>query len=377
MNSGRLKAIARKEFIHVFRDRRSLGMAIIMPVILLFIFGYALTTDVDQVPLALWDQSQTAVSREFISHFTGSRYFRVAVEAANYAEVERAIDDGTALAGLVIPGKFADAFAARRTATAEMILDGSDSNTATIALGYAEGINRGFTESVLIRTFAQSRGTKLRPPLGIQMRTWFNEDMRSQNYIVPGLIAVILMVIAALLTSLTVAREWERGTMEQLISTPLKAGELIAGKLIPYFVIGMVDVLLAVVIGELLFEVPLRGSLLLLFLMAAVFLIGALGLGLLISIVSSNQLMANQLAMLTTFIPAFLLSGFVFPIYNMPAPVRAVTLLVPARYFVALLRALYLKGVGAAVLWPEMAMVSAFAALMVLVAKRRFIKKLR
>ena len=213
-------------------------------------------------------------------------------------------------------------------------------------------------------------------PLDLRPRVWFNADMESKNYIIPGLIAVIMMVIAALLTSLTVAREWERGTMEQLISTPIKGWELVTGKLLPYFLIGLLDVALAVLMGEFLFQVPLRGSVALLFTLAAVFLAGALALGLVISIVTKSQLLASQLAMVLTFLPSFLLSGFMYAISNMPRPIQLVTYTIPARYFVALLKGIYLKGVGLRILLLEAGLLTIFAVLIVLLAVRKFRKKL-
>jgi len=376
MKPQRLRAITRKEFIHVFRDPRSLGMAIAMPMLLLILFGYALTLDVDRVPLVVWDQSQTPASRELISRFAGSRYFSLRAEVRDYRELETAIDTGRALMALVVPRDFAGRVESGRPARLQMIVDGSDANTATIAAGYADAIVSAYGQDIRLEAIRRQGGAPLRPPLDLRLRVWFNDDMSSRNYIIPGLIAVIMMVIAALLTSLTVAREWERGTMEQLISTPVKTPELIFGKLLPYFVIGMLDVLLAVLMGEFVFNVPLRGSVLLLFLMAAVFLAGALSMGMTISIVAKNQLLANQLAMVLTFVPAFILSGMVFSIANMPAAVRAITYLVPARYFVTLLKGIYLKGVGLEVLGAEAALLVAFSAAMIGLAHVMFRKKL-
>jgi ABC-2 type transport system permease protein len=212
--------------------------------------------------------------------------------------------------------------------------------------------------------------------LDLRPRVWFNADLESRNYIVPGLIAVIMMVIAALLTSLTVAREWERGTMEQLISTPVKGSELVLGKLAPYFVIGLLDMCLAVLMGRFLFHVPLRGSLLLLFGMASLYLVGVLALGLLISILTRSQLLASQFAMVLTFLPAFLLSGFIFAIPNMPRAVQIITYVVPARYFVEILKGIYLKGVGLRVLAMPAALLALFAVAMVSLAVLKFKKKL-
>jgi ABC-2 type transport system permease protein len=376
MKPLRVRAIARKEFIQILRDPRSLGMAIAMPMLLLVLFGYALTLDVDRVPVVVWDQSESPASRELISRFAGSRYFSVKGYVQNYREVEQAIDSGATLMALVVPREFAQRVESARPAAVQLIVDGSDSNTATIAIGYAEGVVQTFSGDIGLRATQRLGVHPLNPPLEMRPRMWFNDDMESRNYIIPGLIPVIMMVIAALLTSLTIAREWERGTMEQLISTPIKGPELIFGKLVPYFAIGMFDVLLAVLMGEFVFHVPLRGSVLLLFVMAAIFLVGALSLGMVISIVAKNQLLANQLAMVLTFVPAFILSGLVYAISAMPLPIRLVTYLVPARYFIALLKGIYLKGVGLNVLASEAILLVIFAAAMVALANLKFRKKL-
>ena len=376
MKLRRVRAVARKEFLHVVRDLRSLGMAIAIPMLMLILFGYALTVDVDNVPTVVWDQSGTQASREFLSRFGGSPYFSLTGYVRDYGAIERAIDTREALVALVIPSEFAERIETGRRVSVQMIVDGSDSNTATIAIGYAEAISRIYSQEVAIDALRRLGGPEIRTPLEIRPRVWFNADMESRNYIIPGLIAVIMMVIAALLTSLTVAREWERGTMEQLVSTPVKAAELILGKLIPYFAIGMLDVLLAVLMGQFVFGVPLRGNVALLFGMAAVFLAGTLAMGMLISIVTKSQLLASQLAMVATFLPAFLLSGFMIPIANMPAPIRAVTYVVPARYFVKLLHGIYLKGVGLEILAFEAILLTIYGAVMVLVANVKFKKKL-
>jgi ABC-2 type transport system permease protein len=372
MRLGRIRAVARKEFLHVLRDPRSLAMAIAVPVLMLILFGYALTLDVDKVPMVIWDQSQTETSRDLVSRFTGSPYFALQSYVDHYDELERAIDRREAMVGMVIPVDFGGQIAAGRDAPVQFIVDGSDSNTATIAIGYAEVIAQLYAEAQLQR----SGGPHLQIPLDVRARVWFNADLESRNYIVPGLIAVIMMVIAALLTSLTVAREWERGTMEQLISTPVKTPELILGKLVPYFSIGMCDVLLAVLMGEFLFRVPLRGNVALVFGMSAVFLVGALSMGMMISIVTRNQLLSTQIAMVATFLPAFLLSGFIFPIANMPRVIQIITYVVPARYFVALLKGIYLKGVGLEILAGEAALLAFYGAAMLLLANLRFKKKL-
>ena len=376
MKITRLWAIARKEYLHILRDPRSLGMGIAIPLIMLLLFGYALTLDVNQVPLIVWDQSRSPASRELVSRFSGSHYFSLKTYVQDYETIERAIDRREALAALIIPVDFDRRAEAGPSAPVQMIVDGSDSNTATIALGYAEVITLAYSQERTFQALERRGGLRPVPPLDVQPRVWFNAELESRNYIIPGLIAVIMMVIAALLTSLTVAREWERGSMEQLISTPIKGPELILGKLLPYFTIGMFDVLLAVLLGEFLFRVPLRGNPALIFGLAAVFLAGTLSLGMLISIGTKNQLLASQMAMILTFLPAFLLSGFAYPIRSMPVALQYITYLIPAKYFVTLLKGIYLKGVGLGVLWIEGAFLAVFAALMLVLANRKFKKKL-
>jgi ABC-2 type transport system permease protein len=371
----RIRAVARKEFIHIVRDPRSLAMAIAIPMLLLVLFGYALTLDLDNVPLMVWDQNPSHQSRELISHFLGSRYFSLEGYAHGYREVEEAIDSGRALMALVIPHDFARLIESGRTSPLQILVDGSDSNTAAIAIGYAEMATSGYSQKVALEKLGRA-GTSARTPIDLQPRVWFNPDMESRNYIIPGLIAVIMMVIAALLTSLTIAREWETGTMEQLIATPVKGSELILGKLLPYFAIGMLDVALAVLLGRVLFQVSLKGSAALLFAAAAVFLAGALSLGMVVSIVTKSQLLASQLAMVFTFLPSFLLSGFMYSISNMPAPIQIITYAVPARYFVTLLKGIYLKGIGLEVLALEAVLLALFGGGMVLLANRKFRKQL-
>ena len=372
----RVWAISRKEFIHILRDPRSLGMAIAIPMLLLVLFGYALSLDVDNVPTVVWDQNNSQASREFISHLQGSRYFSVRDYVTNYPEIEEALDSGAALVAVVIPERFAGRIESGRSAPVQAIVDGSDPNTATIAMGYLDVVAFGYSRQVALAEIRRTTGQVVHPPVDLRARAWFNADLESKNYIIPGLIAVIMMVIAALLTSLTVAREWEQGTMEQLIATPVKGPELILGKLIPYFAIGMLDVALAVLMGEYLFDVPLRGNVALLFAMAAIFLVGALSLGMVISIVTKGQLLASQLAMVLTFLPSFLLSGFMYAIANMPLGVQLITYLVPARYFVTMLKGIYLKDVGLEVLALEAGLLVLFGIALMLFANVRFKKRL-
>ncbi len=376
MKASRMAAVARKEFIHVLRDPRSLGMAIGIPMVLLLLFGYALTLDVDRVPMVVWDQSRTPESRDLVSRFTGSRYFTVVGYVDGPRAIERAIDARTALVGVTIPYDFPRLTSPDRTAPVQIIVDGSDSNTASIAMGYLRAIELMYNQDLAVTHVSRLGRPAGGATVDLRARVWFNTDLESRNFIFPGLIAVIMMIIAALITSLTVAREWERGTMEQLIATPVRGSELIIGKLVPYLTRGMFDVFLAFLMGEYLFRVPFRGDLGLFFGMTAVFLAGTQSLGILISVVSRNQLVANQMAMLATFLPSFLLSGFVSAVANMPKPVQAITYLVPARYFIALLRGVYLKGVGLEVLGVEALLLAGFSAAMVGLALALFKKKL-
>jgi ABC-2 type transport system permease protein len=377
MNLRRLRAVARKELLHIIRDPRSLVLAIGIPMLMIILFGYALTLDVDRVPVVAWDQSGTTVSRDYLARFTGSRYFSFVGRVTNNRELERAINRRDAVLALVIPPDFAQRIEAGRPATVQAIIDGSDSNTAAIVLGYTQAITLGFNQQVMLEQVQRLGAGGATGVLDVRPRVWFNADLESKNFIIPGLIAVIMGLIAALLTSLTIAREWERGTMEQLISTPVKPVELIVGKLVPYFVIGMVDVLIAVLMAVFLFHVPLRGSVPLLFAMAALFIVGTLSQGILLSIIARQQLLASQLAMVSTFLPAFLLSGFMFAIANMPIPVQVITYIVPARYFVALVKGIYQRGVGLETLWHDAIFLVVFATVVLGLAIALFRKKLR
>ena len=376
MNLRRLWAIARKEALHIRRDPRSLALAIGIPMLMITLFGYALTLDVDRVPLVVWDQSQTPASRDYLAQFVHSRYFHFQGAVDRYSTLERAIDDRTAWLALVLPADFADRLAAGGRPAVQAIVDGSDSNTAAIILGYVQGITLTFNQQVALEQLRRTTGMAPHPLLDLRARVWFNADLESRNYIIPGIIAVVMGLIAALLTSLTVAREWERGTMEQLISTPVKPAELILGKLLPYFVIGMVDVLIALVMALFLFHVPLRGSIPLLLMVSALFIVGTLAQGILISTLARQQLLASQIAMVSTFLPAFLLSGFTFAIANMPVPVQAITHIVPARYFVALVKGIFLRGVGLEAMWPDALFLLLFAVIVAGIAIKRFKKRL-
>ena len=375
MNLRRTRAVARKELMHIVRDARSLLMALVLPLLMLLLFGYAVNLDVDRVPTYVLDADQTSESRELVERLRGSRYFHVLGLVREYHTIERAIDRDDALMAVAIPRGFGRRLLAGETADVQVIVDGSDSNTAAIALGYAEGLLQGYALELRARA-ADRRGVELRPPLELRVRVWYNSDMKSKNYIVPGLISVILMIISAMLTSLTIAREWEMGTMEQLLSTPLRPAELMLGKLAAFFCVGLLDMVITVAAGTYVFDVPLRGSRLLLFLTGCIFMFGSLSWGIFISAATRSQVKAYQMGMLTSFLPAFMLSGFVYSIENMPAVIRLVTYLVSARYFVTILKGIYLKGIGLGVLWVEVLWLVAYSAVVFWLATRKLNQKL-
>ncbi|GAB4123247.1 MAG: ABC transporter permease [Acidobacteriota bacterium] len=371
MNRRRLRAVARKEFLHILRDPRSLIMALALPLVMLALFGWALTLDVDRIPLAVLDLSRTGESRELVSRFEGSRFFTIEAVVSNYAELENLLDRSVCLAALVIPPDFARDLGRGHDAQAQFILDGSDSNTASIAFGYAQALFGAYIRGQLEGIVRSRVGFMPEQPLRLEARVRYNPRLLSKNYIVPGLVAVILMIIASLLTSLTIAREWEMGTMELLLSTPVRPAELVLGKMGAYLVLGGVDTILAVGFGVVVFQVPMKGSVILAAVSCFVFLCGALCWGILLSALVRNQLLAYQLGMLSSFLPAFLLSGFIFAVENMPLPVRLFSNLIPATHFIALLRGIFLKGVGLEVVGGALLLLSAFASAVFAVATRR------
>lgn len=347
MSRSRLWAVARKEAIQLRRDPRSLALGFLLPFALILFFGYAISFDVKNIPLAILDHSNTPSSRRLVDAFASSGYFIIIERLSNHRRADEVLDRGRARIVLVIPRDFERDLAARRGAPVQLLLDGGDANTATIAQSYAEAIVAGYSGEVL------ARGRRLALPARADTRVWYNETLESKNMIVPGLIAVIMSIIAAMLTALTIAREWERGTMEQLAATPVARFEVVLGKLLPYVLIGLFDVALAIVAGLVVFDVPLRGNVLLLAGLTLLFLVGALGFGIFISAAVKSQVLATQFALVATYLPALLLSGFIFAIPNMPVVLRILTYVVPARYYVTVTKGIFLKGVGGAVLLPD------------------------
>ncbi len=350
-------------------------MALALPLLMILLFGYALTLDVDRIPTIVYDADQSPESRDLISRFQGSRYFQILGAADDYKVIEQKIDRDECVLGLAIPQDYARDLLSGRKPQIQLLFDGSDSNTASIALGYANGIVQPLALEIITQGQNQAGGAASGPPIQSRLRIWYNSQLKSKNYIVPGLIALILMIIGALMTSLTLAREWEMGTMEQLLSTPLRPAELALGKMSAYFALGLVDMLLTVVVGVGIFQVPQHGSYIFLGVTGCLFLTGALLWGIFVSALTRSQLVAYQVAMLTSFLPAFLLSGFVFAIENMPIPVQGVTYLFPTRYFVTILKGIFLRGVGLEVLYLEVGLLILYAVLIFLVVTRRLKQK--
>lgn len=346
-------------------------LAFVLPVFMLLFFGYAITWDVNDIRIAVLDEDRTSDSRGLVDALASSGYFTVAERLESSREIDDRLMRTDVRGVLVIPVGFASDLAAPgRTAPLQLLLDGSDANTATIALNYADAIVSQFVAR------AASQGRDLAPPISLEPRTWYNPNLESRHMIVPGLIAVIMSIIAAMLTALTIAREWERGTMEQLAATPVGRVEVVLGKLLPYLAIGLFDVAATVVAGMAFFGTPFNGSVLLLAVLTLLFLLGALGLGIFISAAVKSQVLATQVAMLATYLPAVLLSGFLFDIASMPPVLRGVTFLIPARYFVTVARGIFLKGVGPAVLWPQAVAMLLYAVIGLTLATRVFKKEL-
>jgi ABC-2 type transport system permease protein len=369
----RITAIAHIETLLILRDKRSLGLAFIIPLLLLVLFGSSLSYDVKNIPLSVWDQDRTPASRALIAAFQGSPYYRIIAMREGYTDLISDLERGKAIVVMVIPYDFGKRLDRGEEAPVQFILDGTDSTTAGISLNYIQGIMNKHNLSLQRAEVRQGTGL----PLDLAIRVWFNPEMESRNFIVPGLIAVILMIIAALLTSLTLAREWETGTMETLLSLPIRPIEVVIGKIIPYCAIGMINITILLLASRFIFQIPIMGSIPLLYLFASVFTIGVMGLGIFISGVAKRQVLATQLAVITTLLPANLLSGFIFPIRNMPFILQGISYFVPARYLIHALKGIFLKGTGISILYPSLLLLAAFAVFIVWLAARQVPRQIR
>ena len=359
----RILPLARKEAFHIRRDPRSLFLAIGLPIILIVLFGYAITLDIKHVAIAVVDQDRTTLSRDFTARLRASAYFDLRDVLDTPIGVERLLDKGRVKAVVVFPAGFARDAAGGRDAAIQILLDGSNNNTALIAMGYISRLVQKLGTDMLVERLARSGGAAGVPSVVPKMRVWYNPELSSTDFIVPGLVAVVMMVLSGMLTSLTVAREWETGTMEQLIAGPVRPHEIVIGKLIPFFALGLAQLTLIVVTGTVLYGVPLRGNLFALLAASSVFLLCGLAIGLLLSIVTKSQQLAFTLSILTTLLPAFLLSGFMTPISSMPRLIQYVTYLFPARYFMGIVRGIFLKGYGFGQIWSPLLLLTGFGIL--------------
>ena len=366
----RLMGLIRKEFLQIMRDPSSIAIAFLMPLVLLLLFGYGVSLDSEHIPLGVVIEAPSADASNFAAAFPESRYFRTSYFTDTPHAVE-AMMAGRVNAIIVLRQDFSKQLRQPDGAPVQLILDGVDENTARIISGYVDGAFQKWLEHD-----AQLRGVQLQTPVRMEQRVWFNGELRSRNFLVPGLIAVIMTLIGALLTALVMAREWERGTMEALLVTPISMNEVILGKLIPYFLLGMGGLALSVAMALWLFEVPLRGSLWVLFAASALFLVTALGMGLLISSVAKSQFIAGQVAIIGTFLPAFILSGFIFDINSMPPVVQMITHVIAARYYVAILQTLFLTGDEWSVILPNAAALLLLAAIFLGITWRNTKKRL-
>jgi ABC-2 type transport system permease protein len=368
VNPRKVRAIARKEVYHLLRDYRSLALAFAIPLVLILLFGYALSLDVNNIPTVVVDQDKTDLSRDFIRRLDASSYFTVGPPLPGTQAVTEYLDHGRAALAIVIPPGWTAKLRADRAAPLQIILDGSDPNFSNITRGYITAFVEAYNRERLVRFLDRLGRERIDPPVEGRIRVWFNEDLESRNFIIPGIIAVIMVIAGAMLTSLVIAREYENGTMETIKSLPIGAAEFLTGKALPYFFIGLVDMLIAVFMGQVLFDVVMRGSFALMVLATSLYLAVAVFLGLVISTAIKSQLVANQAAVLLTFLPSLLLSNFVFPVTNMPWVLQLLTKIVPATYFIDILNGIYLRNLGLAYLWGDFAVLAVMCLVLSLLA---------
>jgi len=377
MKFRRLKAIAVKEVLQIWRDPRSLMIALLMPFTQMFMLGYGVTLDLKHIPVCTFDREASQNSQALLKRFAASRYFAIARNVSDYLAVVDAIDRGDCKIAIVIPPDFSERLNDIGSASVQALLDATDDNTANIATGYALAVVNSYSSEVQLDWMSrQGRNPQQILPMTVQSRVWFNEDLESRNFIIPGMVAAIMALVGAQLTSLTVAREWERGTMELLISTPAKPSEVMLGKLAPYLFIGWIDAAFCLMIAAFWFEVPFRGTIVTLFMTTTLFLFVVLGIGYLLSVAIRNQLGASQIALLVTMLPTTLLSGYVFPIDQMPTIVQKITYLVYSRYYVTIVKAIFLKGSGLIALSTPIIFLIVYASAIMFLAARAFRKTL-
>lgn len=360
----RIIAIIQKEFLHIIRDSRSLVIVFLLPIMMVLLYGYAITFDIKEIRLGILDEDRTPISRELVQKLTSSNYFKITAELKSRHEIEEGMLQRRFIAALVIPIDFARKLKTDSQNQVQLIVDGANSNAATVAINYV----KSFLMSYSLEMNAQI----LRPPLELQPRIWFNPDMKSAHFIVPGLVAVIMMLICTLLTSITITRERETGTMEQILVSPIRPSEIIFGKIAPYVLLALIDAIVVVVCARLIFDVPFRGSPWLLLLFCVIYVYAALSLGVFISARAKTQQVAMMLAQVTTTLPAIMLSGFIFPIISLPIVLQIISYLVPAKYFLIIIRGIMLKGIDLSYFYQPAIFLLAFGTVLLLVSVNRF-----
>ncbi len=377
MKLRRLRAIAVKEVLQIWRDPRSLMIALLLPFTQMFLLGYGVNLDLKHLPVCTYDREGSQLSQDLFKHFQASQYFTIARNVQSYPQVVAAIDNADCSFAIVVPPDFSERLNDTGTASVQAIIDATDDNTANIAFGYAAAVVNGFSNDVQV-SWLDRQGKPLQQiqPMVVQSRVWFNEDLESRNFIIPGLVAAIMALVGAQLTTLTISREWERGTMELLISTPVQPSEVMIGKLVPYLVLGWLDAAFCLAIAALWFDVPFRGTLFALFVTTSLFLFVVLSIGYLMSVLIRSQVGASQIALLVTMLPTMLLSGYIFPIDQMPAVIRNITYLIYARYYVTIVKDLFLKGSSIAELSTPILFLVVYATAVMALAARAFRKRL-
>ena len=377
MKPGRIKAIAIKELLQIWRDPRSLMVAMLLPFTQMFLLGYGVTLDLKHIPVCTFDREASQQSQALLKLFAASQYFSISRNVRSYPELVNGIDSADCRIAVVIPPDFTERLTDSGESSVQLVLDGTDDNTANIALGYVLAVVNGYSNGIALDWLdRQGRELQQIQPLAVQSRVWFNEDLESRNFIIPGLVAIIMALVGAQLTSLTISREWERGTMELLVSTPVAPGEVMVGKLLPYIGLGWIDAAFCLLTATWWFGVPYRGTLFALFVTTTLFLVVVLGIGYLLSVLIHSQIGASQIAVIVTLLPAMLLSGYVFPIDQMPALVQKVTYLVHARYYVTIVKALFLKGSSLVALSTPILCLLVYALVVMVLAARAFRKEL-
>jgi ABC-2 type transport system permease protein len=372
----RIISIAEKEWTQIRRDPRSLYISMFSPVIFTLLFGYALTVDVKNVSMAVFDQDKTSTSRKFLEEFSHTEYLKINQYVSNYNEVDRLINTEEIKLAIIIPRNFEKNFKTGKKADIQLIADGSDSTSASVAIGYVKAIVANYNIDMKIKELKKIGITETRVPVEARSRVWYNPELQSKNFIIPSLIIMIMTIISALIASLTISREWERGTMETLITTPLRGYELVFGKLLPYLLIGLFDVMLMISMGYFIFNVSIKGNIIELYLLALLFLVGTSSMGMMISSATRSQVLSVQVSLNITFLPTMILSGFIFPVENMPLLIQGITYLVPAKYGIILIRAIVLKGISVLLLWTQIGFLFIFAALAIIISIKKITLRL-